>query len=156
MRWAQGALVILLVAGLGLTLFAFMARRAVTLEDASPSEALRRFEDVRASFGAEEPLVTLGAGGKPVRRAAPTEAGESKPRRLHVLVYRLREERLARAEIPFWFFRAKGPAAEFALRGTDFNLKQLGVTPGELERLGPRLVLDETRENGDRILIWTK
>ena len=34
--------------------------------------------------------------------------------------------------------------------------QRLGVTPADLERHGPGVVLDETRANGDRLLVWTE
>jgi hypothetical protein len=50
----------------------------------------------------------------------------------------------------------KGPAAQIALRGTDFDPATLGLTAAELERAGAVVVLDEARDNGDRILAWTE
>jgi hypothetical protein len=157
MRPVRTVLVFLLAAGLGLAIFGVMVRRAVTLEEMAPADAGHRFEAVRAGFGSAVPLVTLDAGGRPVRTAADsTAATRPAPEHLYVLVYRAREERLARAEVPFWFFKLKGPAVRLALRETDFDLDRLGLTPGELERLGPRLVFEETKPDGDRVLVWTR
>jgi hypothetical protein len=50
----------------------------------------------------------------------------------------------------------KGPAIQFALRGTEIDLKELGVSAADLESHGPGLVLDETSANGDRLLVWTE
>jgi hypothetical protein len=165
MRFVHALLILLLAAGLGLAVFAVMARRAVTLDEAAPAEAARRFEEVRGGFGPAVPLVTLDEAGRPVRRL-PGVAGRPgrpgaepdgpAPQRLHLLVYRAKDGRLARAEVPFWFFELKGPVVRFALRDTDFDLDRLGITPGELERLGPSLVFEETRANGDRVLVWTR
>jgi hypothetical protein len=60
-----------------------------------------------------------------------------------------------RANVPFWFFKLKGPAIQLVLRGTEIDLKKLGVTAADLESHGPGLVLDEIRSNGDRVLVWT-
>lgn len=41
-------------------------------------------------------------------------------------------------------------------RSTEVELRDLGLTPGELARYGPAVVIEETRANGDRVLIWTR
>jgi hypothetical protein len=35
-------------------------------------------------------------------------------------------------------------------------LDRIGVSPADLERYGVCLILDETRKNGDRLLVWTE
>jgi len=70
--------------------------------------------------------------------------------------YRAAEHRLVAADVPFWFLKGKAPAVRFALRGTGLDLERLGMTPGELERYGAALILDENAASGDRLLIWTK
>ena len=59
-------------------------------------------------------------------------------------------------DVPLWFVGVKGPAMQFALRGTSIDFQSLGVTAAELQRAGAAVVLDETRSNGDRILAWTE
>ena len=61
-----------------------------------------------------------------------------------------------RADVPFWFLKTKGAALQDPLHGTGLDLERLGVTPADLERYGVCLVLDETRANGDRLLVWTE
>jgi hypothetical protein len=58
--------------------------------------------------------------------------------------------------VPLWFLRVKGPAAQVALRGTGFDLEALGLTADDLARSGIGVVLDDARENGDRVLAWTE
>jgi hypothetical protein len=58
--------------------------------------------------------------------------------------------------VPFWFLKVKGPAVQYALRGTGLDLKRLGVSPADLEGYGVCLILDQTRTNGDRLLVWTE
>jgi hypothetical protein len=78
------------------------------------------------------------------------------PSQLHALAYHASNRRLVRADVPFWFLKAKGPAVQYSLRGTGLDLQRLGVTPGDLQRYGPSFVLDETRTNGERLLVWTE
>ena len=140
---------------IGLGVFGLLAWRTVTVQHAPPNEALRRFTQVRDAFAGLEPIVSVSGEGRFVRRSAP----ESEPRQiklLRVLAYRATEQRLVQANIPFWFVSAKGPAVQWSLRGTGFDLNRVGLTASDLKRYGPSLVLDETRDNGDRLVVWTE
>jgi hypothetical protein len=110
-------------------------------------------QPVRASMKSA-PLVRRDDAGQLERRVtAPSETPASE---LHVLAYHARGEQLVRADVPLWFLRIKGPAVQYALRGTDFDLVGLNLTPSELQAAGACVVLDEVRLNGDRLLAWTQ
>jgi hypothetical protein len=144
-----------LFALLGLVVFGLLAWRSVTVEQTEPDLALSRFGRVRDVFSGTEPILRVSADGRVVRRANP-DNGTASAKRLHVLAYQHAEHRLVRADVSFWFLKAKGPAVQYSLRGTGLDLKQLGVTPADLQQYGPCLILDETRTNGDRLLVWTE
>ena len=149
-------LVVAVGAGAGLTIFGILAYRAVTVERADVPEALRRFAAIRATVAGADPLLTLDDAGRVVRRREPPASGRAKPTRLGVLTYRARDQRLVSADVPFWFFRLKGPAAQFAVRGTGLDLERLQITPADLERHGPAVVIDHTNRDGDRLLVWAE
>ncbi len=142
------------IAAAALSVFAYLGWHSVTVEQAEPSEALRRFAEVESRFHSSSPMLRIEAGAI-TRRPAPL--GEPPPlSRLQALAYRTPEQRLVHAVVPFWFLKMKGPAVQYALRDTGLDLQRLGVTPADLEQYGPGVVLDETRPNGDRLLVWTE
>jgi hypothetical protein len=147
---------IALAALLGIGVFAFLAWRSISVEQAQPADALRRFSDVRHRLASTEPMLRIDAAGAITRREAPAETEATHLTWLRVLAYRVPEQRLVRADVPFWYLKVKGPAVQYALRGTGLDLERLGVTPADLERYGACVVLDETRANGDRLLVWTE
>jgi len=150
-------LVALLVAGvLGLATFGFLAYRAVTVEQASAPEALRRFTEIRSALGGSAPLLTLDDAGNVVRRMDPPARPQRSIRRLRVIAYQAAEERLVSADVPFWFFKVKGSAAQYMVRGTGLDLERLRITGADLERYEPSVVIDHLRPNGDRLLVWTE
>jgi hypothetical protein len=140
----------------GIATFGVLAWHGVTTERAEPDEALRRFEAIRRGLGSAEPILQIDEAGTVTRRPAPALGQSAPPTRLVVLAYRAPEQRLVRADVPFWFLRLKGPAVQYALRGTGLDLEHLGVSPAELARYGACPILDETRTNGDRLLVWTE
>ena len=139
----------------GLSIFGALAWRAVTIRRADASGALRRFTAIRARLPTTVPLVHRDLSGRLVRSDAGPRQGASASR-LRVLAYRVQEERLVEVDVPLWFVEVKGPAMQFALRGTSIDFQSLGVTAADLQRAGAAVVLDETRSNGDRILAWTE
>jgi hypothetical protein len=155
----RGRIVLLVIAGsavAGLVVFGVLVSRAVTVEQAEVPEALRRFAAARLAILDPTPLLVLDAAGHVVRRSDPPSASPGPITRLKVLAYQAGERRLVSADIPFWFLKLKGPAAQLAVRGTGLDFERLGISPADLERYGPVLVIDHTRAGGDRLLVWTQ
>ena len=139
----------------GIVSFALFAWRSVSIEPAAPHAALQRFAEIRNTLKGE-PMLQFGTEGTRAHRLVPTTRQPTHLARMRVLAYRGREERLVRAVVPFWFLRLKGPAVQYVLRDTGLDLDRLGVTPADLERYGAGVVLDQSRSNGDRLLVWTE
>lgn len=150
------ALALLAGAAVGFTIFGVLASRATTIEQADAPEALRRFASIRASTGGRAPLLALDEQGRVTRRVDPPSGGRRRPTRLGVLAYRATDQRLVSVDIPFWFFKLKGPAAQFAVRGTGLDFERLQITADDLERHGPAVVIDHAAASGDRLLVWTE
>ncbi len=149
---------LLLAAGalVGLSIFGMLVYRAVQVEQVNPSEALTRFDAARALFVNHVPMLEIDEAGRVVPRAVSEHTGIHTLKSFHVLAYRRADERLVAARVPFWFFRVKRPAAQFAVRGTGLDLDQLQLSAETLSRHGPGLVLDHLRQNGERLLVWTE
>jgi hypothetical protein len=139
----------------GIGVFAFFAWHGVTVERVQPSEVSARFAEIRTRLSCTEPIWQADAAGVLTRREPPGEP-ETRPTRLRVLGYRAPQERLVRVDVPFWFLKVKGPGVQYTLSEAGLDLERLGITPGDLEKYGPCLVLDQTRANGDRLLVWTE
>lgn len=156
MRVSHILILLVLGAVVGFSIFGVLVSRAVKTEEAVETVALARFAQARAAFGVAKPMLDLDATGNLIgRRQEPDSTGKAISR-LRVLAYQTGQGRLIEAEVPFWFVKLKGPALQFAVRGTGLDLKDLEVTPGDLERHGPGLILDESAPNGDRLLVWTE
>jgi hypothetical protein len=156
MRTRRVVLGLAAVAVVAIGISGFLTSRAVTVEDASQSEALQRFEAIRAALGGREPLIGLDEAGNVIRRASPPSSSPRPVTRLGVLTYQAGDQRLVTADVPMWFFRLKGPAAQYLVRGTGLDLERLQITAADLERFDPSVVIDHARANGDRLLVWTE
>jgi hypothetical protein len=146
----------LLCALSGIVVFGVLAWRAITVEDASRAEAERRIASVRAGLPSKTPLIDIDAQGRALRIASPREGPARPVKRLKALAWRAADQRLVTADTPFWFLKLKGPAARYALAETGFDLTRLGLTPADIERVGPAVIVDHASHDGSRLLVWTE
>jgi hypothetical protein len=149
-----GATLFLVAAVFGVAAFGVLAWRSMSVLEMDPSGALDSFDAVRVRVPSRPPLVQRDASGAFVRGPSVKTAGRV-PTELHALAYHANGQRLVRADVPMWFFKVKGPALRYAVRDTGLDLDALSLTAADLENAGAGVVLDETRLNGDRLLVWT-
>jgi hypothetical protein len=153
-RTRVGVGVFLVAAVLGVAVLAVMAWRSVSVLEIDATGALNNFEEARRRVPSTTPLVARDASGNFMRGPSMQRPGPA-PTALHALAYHVGERRLVRADVPLWFFKVKGPALRYAVRDTSLDLDALNLTATDLENAGASVVLDETRESGDRLLVWT-
>jgi hypothetical protein len=141
------------VAGMGYYFFTKHFDTKVT----SPASATVEFEQVKAQFIGQKPLIELDERGR-FLRANPDRSGRADTRRpdqLYVLAFDPDDERIVKVTVPFWLLRLKA-------RGTiDFNggqleLEDLKLTVEDLERFGPTLIVDHKSSGGERVLVWSQ
>jgi hypothetical protein len=150
-------LIILVAALVGFSIFGGLVYRAVDVERVGQSEALTRFTTARALLTNQTPMLHVDSEGRLLAAPLRTSPGASAAlKRFEVLAYKAADGRLVVADVPFWFFRLKRPAVQFAVRGTGLDLDRLQLTAARLTQHGPGLILDQTFQNGDRLLVWTE
>ncbi len=152
-RIALIVLAVLLLA-VGITLFSLSSVTTVEVVDART--AAERFVTVLEPFDSAAALLQRDAEGRWIRSAETNQPSGIQLKRIGVLAYRPESDQLYRIDIPFWFYRMKGPALEFVLSDTGFDLGELGIKPKDLRRHGPGLVLDETQGDDGRIVVWVE
>src|SRR5262245_46357092 len=97
--------VFIAAASVGLTMFAALAWRSISIGSANSAEALRELDAIRSGFSTGTPLVERDQSGRFVRRESTSDQTQTQPAaRLRVMVYRAAEERLVTADVPLWFF----------------------------------------------------
>ena len=142
-----------LVVVVGLGIYAFTSH--VDIDRGTDEAAARRtFEEARARFTDQPPLLTMGADGPVVDRSTPTGV-QPTLETLHVMAWEQDEDRLITLRIPMWLIRLSGDGnVDFDL--DDGDLSSLELTLEDLERHGPGLVVDYASDHHDRVLIWTE
>src|SRR5262245_23819522 len=135
----------------------YMFRTHVHNEQLEAATAERQFDEQRARFKGQQPLVEFvgnsrGDDDATVHRPSPT-APRVKINTLRVLIYDLNQNHLIRVEVPGWLMRMMPESRFGGFRGDDEFVRRR-ITMEDLERHGLGLILDGHNPN-TRILIWS-
>lgn len=151
-----GMIVVALVAGAGFWVYQNLAP-AATFVDQPKAEA--ELEAIRAQFPNRTPLIDTdpAEGEARIRKDARPGTFTGQLESLHVAAYDTRAGKLVRFTIPFWLIRL-APDGKVSLgdEALDDLAGREKLTVRELEALGPGLLIDEVKPNGDRVLVWTE
>ncbi len=149
-----------LVVGGGYWFYQQVAPEHQTLE---PAAAGQEFDAIRARFAGRAPVFDLdeSGDGQTTVRLRPGSTRPASPARItsiHVVAYNPAEQTLIRFSVPFWLLRYT-PDARITIsedgrvveggEGTPFSVD-------ELERIGSALLLDDTDEDGEQVIVWTE
>jgi hypothetical protein len=148
----------------------YMFRTHVRNEAVEVATAEREFDEQRARFKGQEPLVEFVGDDTNNDEAKVHRASANAPRvkinTIRVLIYAQKDNRLIHVDIPGWFVRMMPesrtggsggiePSPFFAGFQGDEELARRRITIADIERHGYGLVLDG--HNPDtRILIWSE
>jgi len=152
-----GVAVVATVTLIGLGVYVF--RSNVDIDDATPDTADSSFEEARARFAGQEPLIHLVRGDGETRTEVRRRdhPSEIKPTSLHVLAWDPDDERLVTVRIPFWLLRFGDHATIDFSEGDGDTLEDLDVTMADLDHHGPGLVLDyHVDTDRARVLLWVE
>jgi hypothetical protein len=151
-----GMVVVTVIAGAGFWAYQNLAPEVALIDQAKADQQL---EEIRATFKNRTPLIVAGDDGHHARLQ--TEGREAtftgQLTSLHVAAYDHRAGKLMRFSMPFWLLRlapdGKVSIGDGALDGVHGAEK---LTVKDLEALGPGLLVDERKPDGDRVLVWTE
>jgi hypothetical protein len=149
-----GFLCVVAVAAAGVYFFS----QHIDTREISPTSASREFEEVRARFADQKPLIELDERGHLLRsnpdRA--TSGNPPRPKDINVLAFDPDDNRLVKVTIPFWLLRLKMRGTTIDFNGSKMDLEDLKLTVEELERFGPTLIVDHKTSSGERVLVWSQ
>jgi len=153
---ARVGLIVLGAALLGISVFGILVADVTRVTDLDAAAAESQFDAVLDSLDSGPPRLTRDGTGGFTNSTGPAGNIGVAPAHLGVLAFQADHNRFIRSEVPFWFFRLKGPVVRLALRGSGFDLDRLGLTPSDIARQGAGVILDESWPNGDRVLVWAE
>lgn len=126
--------------------------------DASERDAESAFAEVRQRFSGRPPVLVF-RDGRPEYSGGQKPAAVANPGSLshmHVIAWDDDDRQLARVSIPFWVLRLKSGPIEFGSYASGFDDHGVDLTPEDLERFGPGILIDMDGPRGSHVLVWTQ
>jgi hypothetical protein len=147
------------VGGLGYYIFQQFGMHATFLKR---EDAVQQLDAVRARFAGQSPKIAIREAddGKPNVTLTKPVASPVSLTSLHVTAYDASKDKLVEMTIPFWLLRMVPEGGNMQMNGEEV-LNHLSTPSGKLtakdiEALGPGLLVDETRRDGTRVIIWSE
>ena len=136
----------------------YYVSRHVNTREVSPAMASREFDEARARFALQKPLIELDEHGELLRTNPdrPAQQNAKPPEQINVLVFDPDDGRIVRVTIPFWLLRLKVGGTTIDLNSGRMDLEDLKLSVEDLERFGPTLIIDHSARDGERVLVWSQ
>lgn len=154
-------LVLLLAAAAGLVVSWLMFSSWSEVRTATGVEIEQAFSEALAEAGNSAPYLEISAQGTvQIHRELEGDTRVALETFV-VLAWEPEGERLVRVDLPYWFVRMKmtdslNLGTLISVLAKDWKNLDLRVAERDLELRGPGLLLDHTRPDGARILLFTK
>jgi hypothetical protein len=162
-RWGLivlGVVIFVIVVGGGMIGTAvYLLSRQFEVHSVPASSPEPEFDKVLAQFEGQKPYIEIPS---PSADTPPTvhheqEKAQAQPlNTIHLLVWDPGERKVVRVNFPFWIVRLRGDRP-LNLSSSQSGLRsgvRLQVTPEQIERHGPGLIVDLTGRVGERVLVW--
>jgi hypothetical protein len=155
---AAGVAILLVFVGIGAVVVSVAwFREHLEVSDTTEPDAARAFDEIHAKFPGKKPLLEWRDGAPSYVEDRATDSGWSgQLTTLHVLAFSSDNEKLTRLEVPFWLLRMKSGTFRFGNYASGLDDGGVNLRPEEIDRHGPGIVLDFTRDNKGRVLVWAE
>lgn len=153
-----GVFAFIFVVGIGMVGFtAYWVTSNMQFVATPEPEAARSFDEVRAKFPGQRPLIEFqdGARGAVTTNKAATDS-PVRLTTLHFLAFDNDEEQLVRIDVPFWLLRLKSGPIALSSYASGFDDERVKLSVEDIERRGPGIVLDVDHPREGRVLVWAE
>jgi hypothetical protein len=141
----------------GIIVAVSMFRNSMSVNEFSEAEAMQQFEAVRNRYPGQQPLIQL-VDGQPQYVADRASQGEStKPlSTVHIIAYDGDEGKVVTFSLPFWLLRMKSGPIRISAYQQGWDDHGVSFRVEDIEKYGPGIIVDATRPNEGRVLVWAE
>lgn len=153
-----GIVIFVVLVGVGLVGgLAYVVSRQVKFQTMTTEQGQTEFDRLAAGMAGQKPFIELpgpNSDAPPVvhRELETHDTGSIST--VHIRVWSPVEKKLARIDLPFWLMRLGGNKP-FTVNAGSMDGVALNVTPEEIDRRGPGLIVLWSSPRGSRLLVWT-
>jgi hypothetical protein len=157
-RWAQvliGVAIVAVFLGIGaiIAVTAYFSQNVV-VNSSNRSQAEDEFDKIKQRFKGQAPLVEMREGVAVRSNARPPSTSGGHLTTLHILAWDSDDEKLAAVNVPWWVIRLKSGPIRFSTYTAGLDDEGVKLTPDDIERGGPGIILEATGRRGERVLLW--
>jgi hypothetical protein len=154
-----GIVIFVILVGAGLVgALVYMVTRQVDVQSMSATGGQEEFEKLLASKAGQQALIELPAYGSDdevVVRRELIKGDTGSVSVMRVRVWSPRDKTFVKIDLPFWMMRLTGNKP-ITLNAGSLRRVTLTVTPEDIDRRGPGLLLNWSGRKGERLLVWTE
>jgi hypothetical protein len=154
-----GIVIFVVLIGVGLVVgITYFFASHVKVESMAPEQGQAEFDRLVARMAGQTPLIELPApdsDAEPVVHRELETHGTGSISTVHIRVWSQAEKKLAKVDLPFWLMRLGGNKP-FTINTGSLDQLSLHVTPEEIDRRGPGLIVLWNSARHSRLLVWTE
>ena len=151
-----GALLVMGMLSVGCVVGAvWFFRQNFEVHRTSEQAAMQQLDEVRAKFAGQQPLIQL-VDGKPQVVERTAQQGAPPLKTLHVIAFDSDEENIVNFTLPFWLVRMKSGPIRISAYQQGWDDRGIAFNVEEIEKAGPGIIADITREREGRVIIWAE
>ncbi|NQW05372.1 MAG: hypothetical protein HQ485_15305 [Acidobacteria bacterium] len=160
--WLKIVLVLIVLLMLGMCAIAgagvYFVSQHVSTSTVSSGSALKQFDEMKAQFKGQMPLLEIDSRDR-VKRLRDLSELPSAPTRattLGIMIWDPDDERLVNLKLPLWILEMGRQHVDIGTGPDGFDLRRLQLDVKEIARVGPLLIADVHTDSGERVLLWTQ
>jgi hypothetical protein len=154
-----GVVIFVMLVGAGLLgALVYVVTRQVDVQSMSNEGGQEEFDRLLASKAGQQALIELpaaGTNGEVVVHRELIKGDTGSISVMHVRVWSPRDRKFVKLDLPFWIMRLSGNKP-ITLNAGSVRSVTLTVTPEDIDRRGPGLLLNWSGRKGERLLVWTE
>lgn len=160
-RWIPILLGVLLLLGIvavgAIVLTVSWFRQNMTITESTNEAADKQFDEVRARFPGQQPLIQL-VDGRPqyVAERASQSSSQKSLTTLHVIAFDNDEGKVVTFSLPFWVLRMKSGPIRISAYQQGWDDRGVSFRIEDIEKHGPGIIVDGSEHGEGRVLIWAE
>lgn len=141
----------------GIAVAVSMFRNNMSVNETSEADAIQQFEAVRGRYPGQQPLIELVDGHPQYVAERATHAPSSTSlSTVHILAYDRDEGKVVNFSLPFWLLRMKSGPIRISAYQQGWDDRGVSFRVEDIEKHGPGIIVDATRPNEGRVLVWAE